>query len=81
VVIFLHKKLFWSFNHIKISTKVLYKEIGAKTVVLAVYDFDRFGKHDVIGKIEVPLNSIDLGQMYEATKELEQADKVSSIST
>jgi len=55
--------------------KVMYKEIGAKTVVLAVYDFDRFGKHDIIGKIEVPLNSIDLGQVYETTKELEAADK------
>ncbi|CAG5098639.1 Oidioi.mRNA.OKI2018_I69.XSR.g15847.t1.cds [Oikopleura dioica] len=55
--------------------KVLYKEIGSKTVVLAVYDFDRFGKHDIIGKIEVPLNSIDLGQIFETTKELEAADK------
>ena len=59
-----------------IFKKVLYKEIGSKTVVLSVYDFDRFGKHDIIGKIEVPLNSIDLGQVYEATKELEAADKV-----
>lgn len=41
-----------------------------------MFDFDRFGKHDIIGKIEIPLNSIDLGQMYEATKELEPADKV-----
>jgi hypothetical protein len=55
---------------------VLYKEIGSKTVVFAVYDFDRFGKHDIIGKIEVPLNSIDLGQIFETTKELEAADKV-----
>jgi len=55
--------------------KVPYKEIGGKTMVLAVYDFDRFGKHDIIGKIEVPMNSIDLGQIYEATKELEAADK------
>ena len=55
---------------------MLYKEIGSKTVVLAVYDFDRFGKHDIIGKIEVPLNSIDLGQIFETTKELEAADKV-----
>ena len=49
-------------------------------MVLAVYDFDRFGKHDIIGKIEVPMNSIDLGQIYEATKELEAADKVSLVS-
>ena len=45
-------------------------------MVLAMYDFDRFGKHDIIGKIEIPMNSIDLGQVYEATKELEAADKV-----
>ena len=59
---------------------VPYKEIGGKTMVLAVYDFDRFGKHDIIGKIEIPMNSIDLGQVYEATKELEAADKVSKVS-
>ena len=40
-------------------------------MVLAVYDFDRFGKHDIIGKIEIPMNSIDLGQVYEVTKELD----------
>ena len=48
-------------------------------MVLAMYDFDRFGKHDIIGKIEIPMNSIDLGQVYEATKELEAADKVCKI--
>ena len=63
----------WTLKKIE---KVPYKEIGGKTMVLAVYDFDRFGKHDIIGKIEVPMNSIDLGQIYEATKELEAADKV-----
>ena len=62
--------------YIKFLKGILYKEIGSKTVVLAVYDFDRFGKHDMIGTVEVPLNSIDLGQMYDATKEIEPADKV-----
>ena len=70
------KSLGPSENEIKKIEKVPYKEIGGKTMVLAVYDFDRFGKHDIIGKIEVPMNSIDLGQIYEATKELEAADKV-----
>ena len=69
-------RLTLSENDIKKIEKVPYKEIGGKTMVLAVYDFDRFGKHDIIGKIEVPMNSIDLGQIYEATKELEAADKV-----
>merc|ERR1712227_1048645 len=61
--------------------KVLYKEIGSKTVVLSVYDFDRFGKHDIIGKIEVPLNSIDLGQVYETTKKFEANGRLWSFGS
>lgn len=56
--------------------QVPYKDIGSKTFVLVVYDFDRFGKHDTIGRVEVALNSIDLGQMYETTRELKAPDKV-----
>ena len=58
------------------SCTVPYKEIGSKTLGLVVHDFDRFGKHELIGKIEVPLNSIDLGKMYESTKSLIVPNKV-----
>merc|ERR1712110_1178124 len=34
--------------------KVPYNEIGGKTLALALYDFDRFSKHDMIGQIHVP---------------------------
>jgi len=54
--------------------KVPYNEIGGKTLVLALYDFDRFSKHDMIGQIHVPMNSIDLGQVYEDWRDLEPAN-------
>lgn len=47
-----------------------YAEIGGKTLVLAVYDFDRFSKHDVIGEARIPMNSVDLGQIVEEWREL-----------
>ncbi|KAK3577448.1 hypothetical protein CHS0354_032299 [Potamilus streckersoni] len=50
--------------------KVPYAEVGGKTLVLAVYDFDRFSKHDQIGQVQVPLNSVDLGQTLEMWKDL-----------
>ena len=41
---------------------------------MALYDFDRFSKHDMIGQIHVPMNSIDLGQIYETWRDLEPAN-------
>lgn len=51
-----------------------YAEITSKTLVLAVYDFDRFGKHDRIGEIKIPLNQVDLGETIECFKELEDTE-------
>jgi len=54
--------------------KVPYAEIGAKTLVLAVYDFDRFSKHDQIGQVRVPLNSVDLCTVVEEWRDLESPE-------
>lgn len=54
--------------------KVPYAEIGGKTLVLAVYDFDRFSKHDQIGQVRVPLNSVDLGGVVEEWRDLESPE-------
>ena len=59
---------------LKALNAVPYNEIGGKTLVLALYDFDRFSKHDMIGQIHVPMNSIDLGQVYEDWRDLEPAN-------
>lgn len=43
--------------------------------MLQVFDFDRFGKHDVIGEIKIPMNSIDLGQPIHEWKDLVGGEK------
>uniref|UniRef100_A0A0N4X4X8 C2 domain-containing protein n=1 Tax=Haemonchus placei TaxID=6290 RepID=A0A0N4X4X8_HAEPC len=48
--------------------KIPYNEIGGQTLVLNVFDFDRFGKHDQIGQISIPLGKIDLATTIEKTE-------------
>ena len=47
-----------------------YGEIGGKTLVFAVYDFDRFSRHDQIGEVQIPLNTVDLGKVIREIKDL-----------
>ena len=58
--------LAFSFN----QQNVQYAEIGSKTLTFMIYDFDRFSKHDQIGQVQVPLNSIDLGRVVEEWRDL-----------
>ncbi|XP_013989281.1 synaptotagmin-2 isoform X1 [Salmo salar] len=55
--------------------KLPYDELGGKTLVMSVFDYDRFSKHDIIGEVRIPMNTIDLGQPIEEWKDLESADK------
>uniref|UniRef100_A0A0M3HS64 Synaptotagmin n=1 Tax=Ascaris lumbricoides TaxID=6252 RepID=A0A0M3HS64_ASCLU len=50
--------------------KVPFNEISNKTLVFAIYDFDRFSKHDQIGQVLIPLGKIDLGQVIEEWKDI-----------
>jgi len=62
---------------------VPYAEVGSKTLVFDVFDFDRFSKHDQIGAVLVPLNSVDLGRVVEEWRDLtspESDDKVGRLS-
>lgn len=43
--------------------------------MLQVFDFDRFGKHDLIGEIKIPMNTIDLGQPIHEWKDLAGGEK------
>lgn len=58
-----------------IRLQIPYSELGGQTLVLQVFDFDRFGKHDVIGEIKIPMNSIDLGQPIHEWKDLVGGEK------
>lgn len=55
--------------------QVPYQELGGKTLVMAIYDFDRFSKHDIIGEVKVPMNTVDLGQPIEEWRDLQSGEK------
>ncbi|XP_068449995.1 synaptotagmin-2-like isoform X1 [Clinocottus analis] len=55
--------------------KVPYEELGGKTLMMSVYDYDRFSKHDVIGDVKIAMNTIDLGRPIEEWRDLESADQ------
>lgn len=52
-----------------------YEELGGKTLVMSVFDYDRFSKHDVIGEVKLPMNTIDLGRPIDEWRDLESADQ------
>lgn len=61
--------------------QIPYQELGGKTLVMSVYDFDRFSKHDIIGEVKLAMNTIDLGQPIEEWRDLESAEKEEVITT
>lgn len=56
------------------SVQVPYADLAAKTLIFAIYDFDRFSKHDQIGEVRVALNQVDLGQVIEEWRDLTSAE-------
>ncbi|XP_029378303.1 synaptotagmin-1-like [Echeneis naucrates] len=58
--------------------KVPYTELGGKTLVMTVYDFDRFSKHDAIGAVKIPMSSVDFSQSLQEWKDLQKAEKEES---
>ncbi|XP_068099035.1 synaptotagmin-1-like isoform X3 [Hyperolius riggenbachi] len=55
--------------------KIPYAELGGKTLVMSVYDFDRFSKHDAIGEARVHMNTVDLAHVIEEWQDLVSAEK------
>ncbi|KAM6977202.1 synaptotagmin-2-like isoform 2-T2 [Aplochiton taeniatus] len=55
--------------------KIPFQEMGGKTLVMSVYDFDRFSKHDVIGELKFPMNTLDLAHPIEEWRDLDSADQ------
>lgn len=65
----------WFQHNLLLVDQVPYEELGGKTLVMSVYDYDRFSKHDVIGEVKLPMNTIDLGRPIEEWRDLESADQ------
>ncbi|KAE8615710.1 hypothetical protein XENTR_v10008589 [Xenopus tropicalis] len=70
-----HRKTLNPVFNEQFTFKVPYAELGGKTLVLTVYDFDRFSKHDVIGDVKVPMNTVDFGHVTEEWRDLVSAEK------
>lgn len=62
------------FNETFTFKNVPYTEIGGKTLVLQIYDFDRFSRHDQIGEVRIAMNSVDLGGVVEEWRDLVAPD-------
>lgn len=63
---------FWRYTIVFQS--VAYADAMNKTLVFAIFDFDRFSKHDQIGEVKVPLCQVDLAQTIEEWRELQSVE-------
>lgn len=66
-----------NFNE-KFEFNIPYSELTSKTLVLALFDFDKFSKHDQIGQVVIPMNSIDLAQTHEKWRDLARIASISN---
>ncbi|NXR66041.1 SYT1 protein, partial [Rhadina sibilatrix] len=51
-------------------------EVSESTLVMQIYDFNRFTKHDIIGEVRLPLASVNLQHVIEQWSDLAVASKV-----
>ncbi|XP_073694964.1 synaptotagmin-1a isoform X1 [Garra rufa] len=70
-----HRKTLNPVFNEQFTFKVPYTELGGKTLVMTVYDFDRFSKHDAIGDVKVPMNKVDFSHVTEEWRDLQSAEK------
>ena len=59
------------FNCFILNLKNLaYGDLSGKTLIFAVYDFDRFSRHDQIGQVDIPLGTVELGSVVREWREI-----------
>ncbi|NXL78149.1 SYT1 protein, partial [Leptocoma aspasia] len=51
-------------------------EVSESTLVMKIYDFNHFAKHDIIGEVRLPLASVNLQHVIERWSDLVVASKV-----
>jgi len=59
------------FNETFIFKNLAYGDISGKTLVFAIYDFDRFSRHDQIGEVHIALGQVDLGKVIQEWREIQ----------
>ncbi|KAJ7997694.1 hypothetical protein DPEC_G00214790 [Dallia pectoralis] len=50
-------------------------DLNESTIVMKVFDFNRFSKHDIIGELRLELNTIDWNHVIEEWKDLSEPSK------
>ncbi|KAI4888836.1 hypothetical protein NFI96_023946 [Prochilodus magdalenae] len=73
--VLLHLQISETPGRVLLKEEVPYTELGGKTLVMTVYDFDRFSKHDAIGDVKVPMNKVDFSHVTEEWRDLVSAEK------
>merc|ERR1711974_19571 len=68
------KNLNPKFDQTFIFKGIPYVDTFDKTLVFAVYDYDRFSSSDQTGEFQLPLNSVDLAGPIEEWKDLAPVD-------
>ncbi|CAD5113346.1 DgyrCDS2520 [Dimorphilus gyrociliatus] len=66
----IHKKTLNPIFNESFNFKIPYVEVVKKIVVFKMYDYDRFTKNEEMGRILIPLNTIDLGRVTEEWRDL-----------
>jgi len=63
-----------TFNQTFVFKNIPYVDTFDKTLVFAMYDYDRFSSSDQTGEFQLPLNSVDLAGPVEEWKDLAAVD-------
>ena len=67
---FFYSVLFFQKYLIKILKNIAYGDLTGRTLMFAIYDFDRFSRHDQIGEVQVPLGQVDLGKVVQEWRDV-----------
>ncbi|NXI11203.1 SYT1 protein, partial [Irena cyanogastra] len=71
-----HRKTLNPIFNESFTFQVLQAEVSESTLVMQIYDFNRFTKHDIIGEVRLPLASVNLQHVIEQWSDLVVASKV-----
>ncbi len=47
-----------------------YGDLNTMTLVFDINDYDRFGRNDKMGEVQVPLGSVDLGKVIQEWRDV-----------
>jgi len=58
------------FNETFVFKNIAYGDLSGRTLMFAIFDFDRFSRHDQIGEVQVPLGQVDFGKVIQEWRDV-----------